>query len=155
MLAVPRLITPAAAVPALLKLLAGVPKLASPALVGLVMWTEMVWPGARLSPAAMKEEDSARLWLPSAPVIVKSVGLPSVESIVQMMSPRAGRQGVVQGEAVAAPVPLLSIVTVKPAVPPALTVGVLVVLLMSTSGAVMLIVAVDSGSARRRSRCRP
>ena len=43
----------------------------------------------------------------------------------------------------AVPVPSLLTVTVKLAVPPALTVGVLVVLLMSTSGAVMLIVAVE------------
>src|SRR5260370_17296413 len=62
--------------------------------------------------------------------------------IDQVMSlPAPAGSGSLKLTPVAAPVPSLLTMTVKLAVPPALTVGVLVVLVMSTSGVVMLIVA--------------
>ena len=64
--------------------------------------------------------------------------------IAQTMSlPRPAGSGSLKLTPLAAPVPSLFTVTVKLAVPPALTVGVLVVLVMSTSGAVTSIVAVE------------
>src|SRR5258708_3804312 len=70
-------------------------------------------------------------------------GLPAlcvlIDQTMSLLAPAGS--GSLKVTPVAAPVPSLLTVTVKLAVPPALTVGVLVVLVMSTSGAVMLIVA--------------
>ena len=63
--------------------------------------------------------------------------------IAQTMSlPAPAGSGSLKLTPVASPVPSLNTVTVKLAVPPALTVGVEVVLVMSTSGAVTFTVAV-------------
>ena len=59
------------------KVVALPPPLLSASVVELVMWTEMLWPGARLSPSVVRKYDEkVRLWLPFVPVMVKSPGLP-------------------------------------------------------------------------------
>src|SRR5260370_16060575 len=70
-------------------------------------------------------------------------GLPALcELIDQAMSlPAPAGSASLKLTPVAVPVPSLLTATVKLAVPPALTVGVLVVLVMSTSGAVVFTVA--------------
>src|SRR5438270_486582 len=97
---------------------------------------------AYLSPAARVVGLNTRYCTPATVLMLKSLAA-SCELIDQTMSlPAAAGSGSLKLTPVAVPVPSLLTVTVKLAVPPALTVGVLVVLVMSTSGAVMLIVAV-------------
>src|SRR5260370_780310 len=103
---------------------------ASAALTGPVRVT--VW----LSPAASVVGLNTRLWPPGpAPLMLKSFPASCV-LIDQVMS--LPGSGSLKLTPVAVPVPSLLTVTVKLAVPPALTVGVEVLLVMSTSGAVML-----------------
>src|SRR6266852_6541537 len=95
-----------------------------------------------LSPAARVVGLNTRLWPPGpAPLMLKSFPASCVliDQTMSLLAPAGSAS--LKLTPVAAPVPSLLTVTVKLAVPPALTVGVLVVLVMSTSGAVMFTVA--------------
>src|ERR1035437_7566420 len=130
---------PAAAVPVGSKPVAAVaPLLASAAFVGLVMWTRNVAPAGRVIPLEGTRES---IWLPCPPVIWKKLGLvpkprPVLEeSMVQSMSPPApAGSGSLSITLRSGTVLVFEIVTVNPAVLPAVMEGLSAVLLIVILG---------------------
>src|SRR5207237_362523 len=99
--------------------------------------TVTVWLSVAVSAVGLK----TRCWLPVAPLMLKALAsCVLIDQETSLASPAGNRS--LKLTPVAVPLPSLVSVTVKLAVPPALTVAVLVLLVMSTSGAVRLTVAV-------------